>query len=140
MQQARNPPYQPRQPENGHTGHSAGTQDEGEDPWDVKIGLAFGWFTQNPGCRKKGTLTMADGGGVRGYFSLLVLEDLMREIQRQEQLDGDIQHSFHPCDRPADFLGEDVPFLPCHYFDYIGGTSTGAYAVSSHLLCVWRLT
>ena len=46
-----------------------------------------------------------DGGGVRGLSSLLILEKLMREIQR---LNGDSE-----------------PPLPCKYFDMICGTSTG---------------
>jgi patatin-like phospholipase/acyl hydrolase len=46
-----------------------------------------------------------DGGGVRGLSSLLILQKLMREIQR---LKGDSQ----------------LP-LPCQYFDLICGTSTG---------------
>lgn len=40
-----------------------------------------------------------DGGGVRGYASLLILQQVMATI-------GDA--------------------LPCNYFDMIGGTSTGA--------------
>lgn len=46
-----------------------------------------------------------DGGGVRGLSSLLILQKLMKEIQR---LKGDSQ-----------------PPLPCQYFDLICGTSTG---------------
>lgn len=76
-------------------------------------------------------LTWADGGGVRGYWSLLVLQALMEKIQeRENQLDGSCQHSFHPCPSPTSVshLPQPYfnPFLPCHYFDYIGGTSTGA--------------
>lgn len=55
----------------------------------------------------------------------------MREIQNQEQLDGNVQHSFAPCVCPPIFSDEALPFLPCHYFDYIGGTSTGACVVSA---------
>lgn len=46
-----------------------------------------------------------DGGGVRGLSSLLILRDVMEEIGRQTNAAG-------------------TP-LPCHYFDLIGGTSTG---------------
>lgn len=46
--------------------------------------------------------------------------------------EGSSQHtlsSFNPCDPPLDFCyskSADSRFLPCHYFDYVGGTSTGA--------------
>jgi Patatin-like phospholipase len=46
-----------------------------------------------------------DGGGVRGISALVILEEIMKEVRRRENL-------------------KDVP-LPCDYFDLIGGTSTG---------------
>ncbi|KAI0406026.1 acyl transferase/acyl hydrolase/lysophospholipase [Xylaria palmicola] len=101
-------------------------------PWFQKIVLSF------------------DGGGVRGYWSLLVLQHLMREIRRFEIAeDPRTQSSFHPCQRP-DFVShlvgannvdnptEYTPYLPCHYFDYIGGTSTGA--LIAILLSRFRMT
>lgn len=56
--------------------------------------------------QKKLSLLSFDGGGVRGLFSLLVLERLIAEVQRLE-----------PAGSPTR--------LPCEYFDLIGGTSTG---------------
>ena len=62
-----------------------------------------------------------DGGGVRGLSSLLILQKLMREIQR---LKGDSQ-----------------PPLPCQYFDLICGTSTGGLiAIMLGRLRMVRLT
>ena len=49
-----------------------------------------------------------DGGGIRGLSSLLILEKLMREVQRSKGGSSD-----------------DDPPLPCEYFDLICGTSTG---------------
>jgi len=46
-----------------------------------------------------------DGGGVRGLSSFIILEEIMKEIRRQDSL--------------------DEVSLPCEYFDLIGGTSTG---------------
>jgi patatin-like phospholipase/acyl hydrolase len=46
-----------------------------------------------------------DGGGVRGLSSLLILQQLMKEIEELKR-DG-------------------KPALPCEYFDLICGTSTG---------------
>lgn len=52
------------------------------------------------------SLLSLDGGGVRGYFSLLVLQRILKE---------------------ADALAAPgtAKRLPCEYFDLIGGTSTG---------------
>ncbi|OJD30282.1 calcium-independent phospholipase a2-gamma [Diplodia corticola] len=104
-----------------------------------------------------------DGGGIRGYASLLLLRGLMRAIERNEQDYSDYQDSsFQPIFQPQNTLNgspglpqpDDRPvwrrvstleppprrrslergesgeqhlqgFLPCHYFDYMFGTSTG---------------
>ncbi|KAK3984988.1 acyl transferase/acyl hydrolase/lysophospholipase [Cladorrhinum sp. PSN332] len=90
-----------------------------------------------------------DGGGVRGYYSLLHLDKLMECIAEAEhrlheaepelaraQTPEDLS-SFSPHPMPeyvnhprGNSPGEQPPrhasFLPCHYFDYISGTSTGA--------------
>lgn len=73
-----------------------------EDPWDPLI------------------LTL-DGGGIRGYSSLLILKRLMHEVafwerklEGEEMLDGA---------QPRQFVEEEL--RPCHYFDYMYGTSTG---------------
>lgn len=91
------------------------------------------------------TNTEIDGGGMRGYGSMLILERLMRYVR---DIEGDAkcladllkdvpdancdpaESSFHPHDCPAGIEGsamnEEVnKFLPCHYFDCIIGTSTG---------------
>ena len=50
-------------------------------------------------------LTHADGGGVRGYSELVILEQLMLGIQKHQKLPS--------------------PPKPCEIFDMICGTSTG---------------
>ena len=95
---------------------------------------------------------MADGGGIRGYWSLLALEKLMEFIaEAEEKWDAKIYHSFYPQKWPKDV--SQIPltdeqqsrsdeltseedkarllpcarrYLPCHYFDNICGSSTGA--------------
>jgi len=52
----------------------------------------------------------ADGGGIRGISSLLILEDIMERIREVHRLD------YTP--------------RPCEYFDLIGGTSTGGQVKS----------
>ena len=110
----------------------------------------------------------ADGGGIRGYWSLLVLEKLMQHIATEEERIADedeegeveikkepdgkkVHHSFWPkawpdnvSQVPPDWQVKErlkeanspearrraIPaaqrYLPCHYFDYICGSSTGA--------------
>jgi hypothetical protein len=61
-----------------------------------------------------------DGGGIRGYSSLLILKRLMSEVARWENI-------FEAMERPRaerrNFKEDDL--LPCHYFDFMYGTSTG---------------
>ena len=73
-------------------------------------------------------MEIADGGGVRVYSSLLVLNEIMETIIRREKsyLDepiktyGPVESSYHPLvPHKADV------WLPCHYFDYIGGAGCG---------------
>jgi len=53
-----------------------------------------------------------DGGGVRGFSSLLIVRELMHEVQRIL------------VDNRKAKTGDKLP-LPCQYFDLICGTSTG---------------
>lgn len=91
------------------------------------------------------TLGPADGGGIRGYSSLIILEALMGKIADLELSTGwidETQRRDYGLDerdiRPAerDWASRDYPwkgpleiadptFYPAHYFDYIAGTSTG---------------
>ncbi|KAF2436248.1 FabD/lysophospholipase-like protein [Tothia fuscella] len=58
-------------------------------------------------------LLSLDGGGVRGLSSLLILQELMESVAKEEKRLHIRGHD-----------NDDLP-LPCDYFDLIGGTSTG---------------
>lgn len=111
------------------------------------------------------TVYFTDGGGIRGYWTLLVLERLMMSIADEERAYAGAysreqqaeHHSFWPHPFPenatqgpfsldeerqlkladgdqaakCNALKDARKFLPCHYFDYICGSSTGAYAHTS---------
>jgi len=63
-------------------------------------------------------LLALDGGGIRGVISL----EIVREIERTLQTE----------------LGRDDTFVLADYFDYIGGTSTGAI-IATFLSLGWRV-
>ena len=94
------------------------------EPWDRKAILSL------------------DGGGIRGYSALLILQELMNVIKKLEKShpDGAAESSYHPLPwnplyatdsrtggeaDPGSQYVESARWLPCHYFDYIAGTSTG---------------
>lgn len=103
-----------------------------------------------------------DGGGIRGYGSLLILRALMDKIGEEEKgLDPNVKSSFAPYDYkpiPKKTCGaldnsevdDDVVatatqglpnsslFLPCHYFTYAAGTSTRG--LISIMLSRFRMT
>ncbi|KAF8250922.1 hypothetical protein K440DRAFT_517943, partial [Wilcoxina mikolae CBS 423.85] len=59
-----------------------------------------------------------DGGGIRGYSSLLIVKRVMQQVAELEGADSGIS-IVGIASQP-----QQLP-LPCHYFDYIFGSSTG---------------
>ena len=91
---------------------------------------------------RKNILTL-DGDGTLSYSSLLILRALMEEVRKAElsenaeasssiyslfincSAEKDLDHSTDP-KSDDDLQGKNPPaYRPCHYFDYIGGSSTG---------------
>lgn len=120
-----------------------------DNPWKSKTLLTFGLFTPFIECCWL-LIPCADGGGVRGYSSLLILRELMDQIKRLETREANpAESSAHPLqhrareplqpvrtrtstlrpnrDSTSSVAEARSQFLPAHYFDYIGGTSTGGY-------------
>ncbi|KAF1835627.1 FabD/lysophospholipase-like protein [Decorospora gaudefroyi] len=85
--------------------------------------------------RQKLTCVPTDGGGIRGYSSLLIIQRLMHEIaeceRRIQKEEGPVEGS-----ERRDFNQDEL--LPCHYFDYMYGTSTGG--LISVMLARLRMT
>ncbi|KAK6003168.1 hypothetical protein QM012_001013 [Aureobasidium pullulans] len=61
-----------------------------------------------------------DGGGIRGYASLLIVQQLLRHIRTVETELGD-----EPGQVSRLTFGDDELPLPCDYFNFMFGTSTG---------------
>lgn len=82
-----------------------------------------------------------DGGGIRGLSSLYIIKRLMEKIQEEEkhqsrdatgqlptkslQEQGNDGQRISPSQTNREVLRSDQLPLPCHYFDFIVGTSTG---------------
>lgn len=86
-----------------------------EDPWNrLILSLGKARSSSHPPSL---LMSIVDGGGIRGYSSLLILHRLMEEISVQERAmmeENENANDFTP-----------AKLLPCHYFDYMYGTSTG---------------
>lgn len=125
---------------------SSAASTENHDPWKRKTLLTLGnthailalilsWLSQR-----------LDGGGIRGYSSLLILHAVMVQIATIERKEPQALHSAHPLPprtrEPVRITrskttapvhtestvfgpSESSHYFPSHYFDYIAGTSTG---------------
>ncbi|KAK5139315.1 hypothetical protein LTR04_003691, partial [Oleoguttula sp. CCFEE 6159] len=85
---------------------------------DVKSGRAWAREVREPW---EPLILTLDGGGIRGYSSLLILQALMHEVYLWERrLDGT-----DPIPNSTWRTLTEDELQPCHYFDFMYGTSTG---------------
>ena len=109
------------------------TDDEEAENQDApNVDPSFATVDEDSPWARKYILSL-DGGGVRGYSSLLLLKHLMEEIAILEK-DNDAQatsSAFSPLIDPNSLYSDPMTkelkdtFRPCHYFDFVGGSSTG---------------
>ena len=92
--------------------------------------------TTDDGPWAKKAILALDGGGIRGFSSLLILQQLMENIRELERSADPkaTSSAYSPLvdclqDKGITSISNDTRstshYLPCHYFDYISGTSTG---------------
>ena len=120
---------------------------EATEVWDRKSILSLGESTRTTSyrviTRTHVTHSIVDGGGIRGYSALLIIKELMKAITQLERThpDGPASSSYHPLhpnpviatdeevrrlsQTPTAEASDSSMWLPCHYFDYMAGTSTG---------------
>ena len=81
------------------------------------------------------TVSATDGGGIRGYSSLLIVQRLMHYVAQCERR---LQDEEGPVPGSSRSHFDEDELLPCHYFDYMYGTSTGG--LISVMLARLRMT
>jgi hypothetical protein len=117
-----------------------------EDPWDKQCVLSLGEFC--PIINSFNANSCQDGGGIRGYSSLIILRALMEKVkasetkglsdEQKENHSSYDPHRYMPCVQNIEATsttagategqaacGTSCRYIPAHYFDYVGGTSTG---------------
>ncbi|RPA87475.1 FabD/lysophospholipase-like protein [Ascobolus immersus RN42] len=74
---------------------------------------------------KRLVIFSCDGGGIRGYFTLVLLEDLMERIIKYEEdlRQGKDKELLEHLDMQTGFSVKEIRL--CWYLDFITGTSTG---------------
>ncbi|KAK6435169.1 hypothetical protein LTR95_008643 [Oleoguttula sp. CCFEE 5521] len=95
------------------------TRGRAESEGSVKAGRI--WAREVDDAWEPCILTL-DGGGIRSYSSLLMLSSLMAEVHRWE-----VRLNMEDATDGEGFHGPSTAeeLLPCHYFDFMFGTSTG---------------
>ncbi|KAI4942845.1 hypothetical protein J4E91_009765 [Alternaria rosae] len=113
--------------DNGTSSHSV----YNEEP-SIADKLAVEWSESVKDGTGECLLTL-DGGGVKSWSSLLIIEALMKEvIAFENRFERQFTHY------PRSF--EASNFRPCHYFHKMYGTSTGGHYYNPDTLPPWVLT
>ncbi|TLD35411.1 FabD/lysophospholipase-like protein [Venturia nashicola] len=90
----------------------------GSSHGDVHTGKSWAENVEDPWIPLILTL---DGGGIRGYASLLIIERLMNEVAVWENHFEQLEQP----DKSKRKVFDATDLLPAHYFDFMYGTSTG---------------
>jgi hypothetical protein len=97
--------------------------------WTRKFLLSLGVYSNSTKYKLKPLYSETDGGGVRGYSTLLILQELMKICGSLEMRDDPgATSSYHPIpfqiQQDSYVTKTQSPrssrYLPVHYFDYIG--------------------
>ncbi|KAF2747122.1 FabD/lysophospholipase-like protein [Sporormia fimetaria CBS 119925] len=105
---------------------SASAQDKSGATWATAVNEENAWDD---------LILTLDGGGIRGYASLLILQRLTHEIVECEKR---LQEEEGPVKDSTRHTFNQDELLLCHYFDYMYGTSTGG--LISVMLARLRMT
>ena len=87
-------------------------------PSDDLVRNGEAWASTSTGDPWDPAILTLDGGGIRGYSSLLMIQALMHQVSEYEK-------RLQPDKAAAGLLPNEEDLLPCHYFDFMYGTSTG---------------
>ncbi|KAI4214394.1 MAG: hypothetical protein LQ351_003147 [Letrouitia transgressa] len=114
------------------------TEDDYDGDFDFSVEPSLATVDEDSPWSRKMILSL-DGGGVRGYSSLLILKRLMHEVANLEMeanpeattsafsplIDSKSLHTDPMMKDMSKETSEEGVYRPCHYFDYIAGSSTG---------------
>jgi hypothetical protein len=104
-----------------HHRSSAGSEDDIPNSPKLDV-FSEAWFAQH--------VLHIEGEAYAGLSALYILAELMDRVGKMEQdssvFSSDSSPLFEPLDRESVTSSKTVfPYRPCHYFDFISGTSLG---------------
>lgn len=74
---------------------------------------------------------MIDGGGLKALAELHVVRMLMCEVEEYEKQSSASCSWDSPLMLPLRTENGKGLYLPCHYFDYVGGANVGGYVFTT---------
>lgn len=104
-----------------------------ENSW-APIVLSLGEFKSCVHTLNPASNSQIDGGGIRGLSELFILRRIMERIQEliEEEGNNPVSYAFTEQNGNQSRFSEQPQLLPCYFFDYMVGTSTGGYGCSPY--------